>query len=103
MNERTILLELLLGGFFAVACIRASVSGVSTDRLHLGNFLRLAGRLERLQRSRWQWASMVLLLVVLRAQQQSPPIPELVAALQFLLFLALPSSANSAWCAEEEK
>jgi hypothetical protein len=103
MNERTILLELLLGGFFAVACIRAGAPGASENRLHFGNFLRLPGRLERLQRSRWQWASMMLLLVALRAQQQLPPVPELMAALEFLLFIALPSSASSAWRAEEEK
>jgi hypothetical protein len=91
INERTILLELLLGEFFAVACIRASAPGVSAGRLHFGNFLRLPGRLERLQRSRWQWFSMVGLMLVLRLQNQLPVILEVMAALQFILFLALPS------------
>ncbi len=91
MNERTVLLELLLSGFFAVACIRASAPIHSGDSSFLANLLRFPGRIERLRRSRWQWFAMVALMVVLRLQQQLPPILELMAAFQFLLFLALPT------------
>jgi hypothetical protein len=46
--------------------------------------------LERLRRSRWQWFSMVLLMFVLRMQNQLPPSIEIIVAAQFLIFLALP-------------
>ena len=91
MDQRTVLLELLLSGFFAVACIRASVPIHSGDGAFLTNLLRFPGRIERLRRSRWQWFAMVSLMVVLRLQQQLPPVLELMAAFQFLLFLALPT------------
>ena len=94
MNQRTLLLELLLSGFFAVACIRASVPADSGDEAFVARLLRFPGRIERLRRSRWQWFAMVSLMVVLRLQQQLPPILELMAAFQFLLFLALPTRAT---------
>ena len=97
MNERTILLELLVGGFFAVACIRASVPAAPADSFRFNSILRFPGRLERFQRSQWQWAAMVLLTLVLRMQQELPVILEFMVALQFLLFFALP-----AWSAAEE-
>lgn len=53
-NTRMILLELLLGGFFAVACIRASVPAAMNGKLRLGDLLRFPNRLERLRSSRWQ-------------------------------------------------
>ena len=93
-SEQTILLELLLGGFFAVACIRASVPAAGTDRLHLGNLLRLPGRVERLQRSRWQWFSMVALMLVLRLQNELPLVLEGMALVQFIVFLALPNRSG---------
>jgi hypothetical protein len=55
------------------------------------NLLRFPGRIERLRRSRWQWFAMVSLMIVLRLQQQLPLVLELMAALQLLLFLALPT------------
>jgi hypothetical protein len=101
MNERTILLELLLSGFFAVACIRASVpAGPATPATFLTNLLRFPGRIERLRRSRWQWFAMVSLMIVLRLQQQLPLVLELMAALQFLLFLALPTRTTGRGGAE---
>lgn len=90
-NEQTLLLELLLSGFFAVACIRASVPADASSRLHLNSFLRLPGRVERLKRSRWQWFSMVALMLVLRLQNDLPLILEGMAVLQFVVFLALPN------------
>ena len=52
------------------------------------------GRLERLRRSRWQWFSMVLLMLVVRLQFGLPLVIELTVVLQFLLFLALPVRAE---------
>ena len=93
MNWKITLLELLLAGFFAVACIRAG-GMVSVERTKvLGDFFRLSGRLERLRRSRWQWFCMVLILLVLRLQHQLPLAVEIMVALQFVIFLALPVRA----------
>jgi hypothetical protein len=47
--------------------------------------------LERLRRSRWQWFSMVLLLVMLRLQRGTPMVAELTVAAQLLVFLVLPT------------
>ncbi len=91
MTHQTILLELLLGGFFAVACIRTSVPVAADRRLEFGSIFRFPGRIERLRRSRWQWFSMVLVLLVFRLQNQLPLILEMMVALQFIVFLALPS------------
>ncbi len=95
MNQQTILLELLLGGFFAVACLKTCVPSASEGMLRFTNFLRLPGRMERLRRSRWQWFSMVALLLVVRMQRGAPLVLELTVALQFLVFLALPVRAEA--------
>ena len=93
MNWKVTLLELLLAGFFAVACIRAR-GIISLERKKmLGDFFRLSSRLERLRRSRWQWFCMVLILLVLRMQRQLPVVIEVMVALQFVIFLALPVRA----------
>lgn len=91
---QVVLLEILIAGFFAVACIRASVARDGGRPLGWGDFLRLPGRLERLRRSRWQWFSMVALMLVLRLQNSLPPILELMALLQFIVFLALPNARH---------
>lgn len=93
-NERTILLELLLTGFFAVACVRACAPTTPGNKLAFGNLFRLPGRLERLRRSRWQWFSMVALMLVLRVQDELPIVLEVMVARQFLVFLALPARAG---------
>jgi Mg2+/citrate symporter len=90
MNQLT-LLELLLAGFFGVACLRARVASVQGHRPRFIELLQLSGRLERLRRSRWQWFSMVLLMLVLRIQNQLPPSVEIMVAAQFVIFLALPT------------
>jgi hypothetical protein len=95
MNHQTILLELLLGGFFAVACIRTCAPASADSKMDFGNLFRFPGRLERLRRSRWQWFSMVLVLLIFRLQNQLPLILEAMAALQFIVFLALPSAAEA--------
>jgi hypothetical protein len=89
--NKLMLLELLLAGFFGVACLRARVATAVGRRPTFIEFFQLSGRLERLQRSRWQWFSMVLLMLVLRIQNQLPPSIEIMVTAQFLIFLALPT------------
>ena len=95
MNYETLLLEVLLGGFFAVACIRTCVPAAADSKVKFGSLFRLPGRIERLRRSRWQWFSMVLLLLVARLQNQLPLMLELMVAVEFIVFLALPSASPS--------
>ena len=95
MGQQAILIELLLSGFFAIACFRsragaADLSGLAPQRLFM-----LTNRLERLRRSRWQWCAMVFLLMVVRMQRGTPMIAELTVLVQFLVFLALPSEGSS--------
>lgn len=93
MDGRTALFELLMAGFFAVACLRAHGPIASDSRLTIGEFLRLPDRLERLRRTRWQWASMVAILLVVRLQQTIPLALEIMIAAQFVVFMALPTRA----------
>ena len=51
-----------------------------------------SGRVERLRRSRWQWFSMVALLLVLRMQVGAPLVLEVMVALQFIIFIAIPTT-----------
>jgi hypothetical protein len=95
MNARTltILVEIILAGFFAVACIRACVPAALDGKLAFSDLLHLPGRIERLRRSRWQWFSMVALLLVIRLQTGLPSILEAIVAVQFMVFIALPARA----------
>lgn len=93
-NGQGILLGFLLSGFFAVACLRASKPALTEGKLNLKNLFRLRSRIDRLRRSRWQWFSMVLLMLVLRLQHILPFFLEVMAALQFAVFLALPARAD---------
>src|SRR5712691_5842738 len=95
MSARVILVEMILAGFFAVACIRACVPTTPGGRLSFSNLLQLPGRIERLRRSRWQWFSMVALLLVIRLQMGLPFVLEVIVAFQFLIFLALPTRAQT--------
>lgn len=90
MDGKTLLFELLMAGFFAVACIRAHGPVESGHKLTLGEFFRLSDRLERLRHTRWQWFSMVALLLVIRLQQPIPLGLEIMVAAQLVVFLALP-------------
>ena len=85
------MLALLLSGFFAVACLRAAGPSVPGKGTSLLDLFRFPGRIERLRRARWQWFAMVSLMIVLRLQQQLPLAIEVMAALQLLLFLAIPA------------
>jgi hypothetical protein len=95
MDGRTALFELLMAGFFAVACLRAHGAIATDRRLTIGEFLRLPDRVERLRRTRWQWASMVAILLVVRLQQPIPLALEIMIAAQFVLFMALPARAEA--------
>lgn len=91
MSPQALLVEALLSGFFAVACFRAraessGIRGLAPQRLFV-----LTGRLDRLRKSRWQWCSMVVLLILVRMQSGAPLIAELTVLAQFVVFMLLPS------------
>ena len=90
MSTKALLLELLLSGFFAIACFKARAADVGTVALTPRNFLRLKNRLERLSVTRWQWFSMVLVVILVRLQNGLPLMVELTVAAQLVIFLALP-------------
>jgi hypothetical protein len=94
MNDKTILIELLLAGFFATACLRAQMPVEDRDK-KIADFFRLTGRMERLRRSRWQWFALVAFMLVLRLQHQLPLVLELMVALEFALFMAVPKSSTA--------
>ena len=91
MSTQALLVEVLLSAFFAIACFRArsgssDVRGLAPKRLFV-----LTDRIERLRVSRWQWCSMVVLLLLVRMQRGAPMVAELTVLAQFIVFLALPS------------
>jgi hypothetical protein len=91
LNTQALLIEFLLSGFFAIACFRARAESPSSHGFAPAKLIVLTDRLERLRRTRWQWCSMVLLLVVVRLQLGTPLLVELTGLAQFIVFLALPS------------
>jgi hypothetical protein len=91
LGTQALLIEVLLSAFFAVACFRARAESTNIWGLAPQKLLVLTDRLERLRRSRWQWFSMVLLLVLLRLQRGAPMVAELTVAAQMLVFLFLPT------------
>jgi hypothetical protein len=95
MSTNAILIELLISGFFAIACFKARAGDISSVATRPKDFLRLTDRPERLRRSRWQWCAMVAILIVVRMQSGLPLVIELTAALQFVVFLALPTCKGS--------
>jgi len=95
MSTNALLIELLLSGFFAIACFKARAGNVGDVALRPRDFLRLTDRLERLRRTRWQWFAMVLVIVAVRLQSGVPLIIELTAALQFIIFLSLPTQTQT--------
>jgi hypothetical protein len=92
---QAVLVELLLAGFFAVACFRARAAETGLGLAAPHRLLTLTDRLERLRRSRWQWFSMVLVLVVVRMQRGAPITAEMTALAELILFLALPTQTTS--------
>lgn len=95
MNIQALLVEVLLSGFFAVACFRARAESPTARGLAPQRLFVLTDRIERLRRSRWQWFAMVLLLYVMRGQSGVPMIAEITALTQFIVFLALPASRHA--------
>jgi len=95
LNTQALLTELLLSGFFAVACIRARANGLDSMKIAPRALFAMTDRLERLRRSRWQWFAMILLLVVVRLQRGVPLFAELTVLAQFALFLSLPTQKSS--------
>jgi hypothetical protein len=91
MDIRSLLVEMLLSSFFALACFRARAQSPALANFAPRELFVLVDRLERLRRTRWQWFSMVLVLVVVRMQLGIPMVAEVTALLQFIIFLALPS------------
>ena len=94
MDIRPILTELLVSGFFAIACLRARGDDFGQTVRSPREFFRLLPRLERLRRTRWQWFAMVLLLYVMRREIGVPILVELTALAQFVIFLALPVASK---------
>jgi hypothetical protein len=90
-QTQAMLLELLVSGFFAIACFKARAAREpGALAMSPRDFLKLTDRIDRLSRTRYQWVSMVAILLLVRLQVGLPLIVELTAAAQFILFLALP-------------
>jgi hypothetical protein len=90
-SGKILLLQVLIASFFAIGVLRAHGPLKFSKRASLGDIFRLPNRLERLRRSRWQWFSMVLLMLLVRVQYGLPLAVELTAIVQFVVFLALPA------------
>lgn len=95
MNEKALFLELLISGFFAIACFKARGAEPGQIALRPRDLLRLTDRVERMSRSRWQWFAMVGILVLVRLQTGVPMVVELTALAQLIVFLALPVAKQS--------
>jgi hypothetical protein len=93
MGTQGFLLELLLTGFFAIACMRARTP-IGEGPVRLGDLFSFRGRIERLRRTRWQWCSIVLLLIIARVQWGLPLFVELTFAALLAAFLAIPSQED---------
>jgi hypothetical protein len=92
MTQRgaVLLVEFLLASFFAIACIKAHGSFSLEKKPSFREFFYLSDRIERLRRSRWQWFSMVAIMLVLRLQNQLPLAIEIMVGTMFLIFLVFP-------------
>ena len=88
--DRTVLIELLLAGFFAVGCLRARGPIDAQRKMRFADFFRFTDRIERLRRSRWQWFSMVGIMLLLRLQNQLPLAVEIMVGMMFVIFLVVP-------------
>jgi hypothetical protein len=88
--DKTALVEILLAGFFAVGCLRARGPIAPERRSRFAEFFQMTDRIERLRRSRWQWFSMVAIMLVLRLQNQLPLAIEIMVGMMFLIFLVFP-------------
>lgn len=90
MIDKLTVIELLLAGFFGIACFWVpTVDTVAANRL-FGWMARISLRLDSLRRSRWQWLTVVGTMLGLRMKHQLPPAMELAIGLTFLILLAFP-------------
>ena len=94
MNYETLLWKCCWEDFSRWRVSAPAYQRAADSKVKFGSMFRLPGRIERLRRSRWQWFSMVLLLLVARLQNQLPLMLELVVAVEFIVFLALPSASR---------
>ena len=92
-SAAVLLVEVLLASFFTVACIKAHGSFSLEKKPTFRDFFYLTNRIERLRRSRWQWFSMVAIMLVLRLQNQLPLAIEIMVGTMFLSFLVFPVQA----------
>jgi hypothetical protein len=95
MFSKEVLFELLLTGFFALACLRAQIAHQGDSPVHFGDIFRFRGRIERLRRSRVQWISILALLILARIQWSLSIFVELLAVLMFIGFLVLPTAKTA--------
>lgn len=95
MSTQALLIEVLLSAFFAIACFRARSGSSDARGLAPKRLFVLTDRIERLRISRWQWCSMIVLLLLVRVQRGAPMVAELTVLTQFIVFLALPSQKSS--------
>ena len=91
MNTQALLVETLLSAFFAIACFRARAEAPVARGLAPQRLFVLTDRIERLRRSRWQWCSMAVLLILVRMQSSAPMVAEFTALAQFIVFLSMPA------------
>lgn len=94
MGTQALLVEFLLSAFFAIACFRARAESADLRGLAPQRLFVLSDRIERLRRSRWQWCSMVILLIFVRMQRGAPMVAELTVLAQFIVFLSLPAQKS---------
>lgn len=90
MIDKLTALEVLIAGFFGIACFWApTVNSDASNRLFAW-VAHISLRLDSLRRERWQWLTVIATMLGLRIQHQLPPIIELMVGLTFLILLAFP-------------
>lgn len=90
MIDKLTLVEVLIAGFFGIACFWApSVNSAAKNRL-FASVAQLLSWLDSLRRERWQWLTVIGTMLGLRLQHQLPPVIELMVGVTFLILLAFP-------------
>jgi hypothetical protein len=88
--DKVTILELLVAGFFGIACFWAPTRSNAGTNALFAWIARLSLRVDLLRRSRWQWLTVIGTMLGLRIQHQLPPAVELMVGLTFLILLAFP-------------
>lgn len=90
MIDKLTVLEVLIAGFFGVACFWSpTVNSAARNKLFAW-IAQLSLRLDLLRRERWQWLTVIGTMLGLRLQHQLPPVIEVMVGLTFLILLAFP-------------